>query len=429
MFTPPPSPEPRRVQSYAGSPERAPVNSLHTLEVPDDLSLRPHLSRTSSSSPERPAANDLTDAPLSPKEDPYVHPELYKKRTGRRIKWAVVLVPFILALVGLSTRYLTHPAAFDVFRPHTNWESLASSAQSWRPHKRHPNPAPAESATTVDVSSAGSSLSVATAASATPTASSTSNTLVPATAPQLPTPFPQPFDQSLSTNFTTVGCQTFFTNMTVSQAFRSCRPFSLLVSDSDAFIKQSQGNVSLLNTIIWGTCNTVTSSDQCSSNMAWFADNIKTQCKGDISANNPIVQDAVAGLEAYDVMRAAGCQINADTNTYCYLDAVQSTHPSDLYLYQLALGLALPNTTVPSCTPCVQSIMKTFSSGGTDLDALQKTYPAAAQIVDGACGADFVASMAASGTGTNGARSAGGASAAAVVTVGAGMLLGALLAL
>ncbi|KAI0828669.1 hypothetical protein BC628DRAFT_1428929 [Trametes gibbosa] len=396
MFTPPPSPEPRRVQSHPRSAETAPSHLLRTLS------------------------------------DPYAHTALYKKRTGRRIKWAVALVPFVLVLIGLSTRYLTHPVAFDVLRPQSNWANLASSAKSWRPHKRHPDPAPADLATTIDVSSAGSSLSVTPSASAAaPTASSASSTQVPATPPQLPAPFPQPFDDSLSTNFTTVACQSFFTNMTETQPFRSCRPFSLLVSDSNAFIK-SQGNVSLLNTIVWGTCNTVPSADQCAANMAWFADTIKDQCKGDISANNPIVQDAVAGLEAYAVMRAAACQINAEKNTYCYVDAVQSTHPSDLYLYQLALGLRLPNTTVPSCTPCVQAIMRTFATEGAGLDALQKTYAAAAQVVDGACGAQFAASMAESG-GTNGALSVGGAAttttAAVVITAGVALLLGAALAL
>ena len=46
---------------------------------------------------------------------------------------------------------------------------------------------------------------------------------------------------------------------------------------------------------MWGTCNTDIDAQQCSTNMAWFADNIKTQCKKDIAANNSIVTDAVAG--------------------------------------------------------------------------------------------------------------------------------------
>ncbi|KAI0631242.1 hypothetical protein C8Q77DRAFT_1061993 [Trametes polyzona] len=434
MFTPPPSPEPRRVQhpSSASAAENPP-KSLHALDVSDDPFLRPHFSRINSSgsgslSPERPP-REVDAIPLSPKEDPYAHIAHEKKRAGRRTKWTVVLVPLVLALIGLSTRYLTHPAVFDVLRPRTGWKApVDDAAQGWQAHKRHPEPADVPSATTLSISQpAGSSLSLAPSASAVPTATDKGNTQVPAAPPALPTPFPQPFDDSLSTNFTTVACQTFFTNMTLASAFRTCRPFSLLVSDSNAFITQSQRNISLLNTIIWGTCNTVPSAEQCEENMAWFADNIKTQCKGDIDANNPIVQDAVAGLEGYGVMRSAACQINSATNTYCYVDAAQSGHASDLYLYQLAIGLRLPNGTVPSCTPCVQTVMRTLVQGGADLPALQKTYPAAAQVVNGACGAEFVANLAS--TGQNGARRAGERMVAAVAGAAIALLLGALMAL
>ncbi|KAI0370547.1 hypothetical protein BV20DRAFT_1035778 [Pilatotrama ljubarskyi] len=436
MFTPPPSPEPRRIQHTAPAvaADRSPT-SLRKLDAFDDPFLSPHCTRTSSSSPERPS-HTANDSPLSPKEDPdsYAYGSLHKKRIARRTKWAVFLVPLVLALIGLSTRYLTHPAAFDALRPRSSWRNVADSVTDWRPHKRHaaPDPAPADTAQATTIGSAkptGSSLSLASSASeAAPTAVDTSKTTVPSAPPVLPTPFPQPFDQSLSTNFTTVACQAFFTNMTQTAPFRECRPFSLLVSDSSAFIT-SQRNVSLLNNIIWGTCNTDLNADECTSNMAWFADNIKTQCKQDIAANNPIVQDAVAGLEAYTIMRTVGCQINPQTNTYCYIDAAQSAHPSDLYLYELPLGLPLPNSTVPSCTACVQSAMKVFAEqGGGDVgdavkQALTKTYPAAAAVVNGACGAEFVADL--QGAASNGAhqRWTEGPWTASVLTVGAAMLL------
>ncbi|KAJ2973310.1 hypothetical protein NUW54_g12089 [Trametes sanguinea] len=188
--------------------------------------------------------------------------------------------------------------------------------------------------------------------------------------------------------------------MTQTAAFLKCRPLSLLVKDSAAFI-QSQRNISLLNNIIWGTCNTDVDKGQCLENMDWFAQNIKTQCKRDIDADNPIVQDAVAGLEAYGLMREVGCQVNTQTNTYCYVEAAQK-HPSDLYLYALPLGLDLPNKTVPSCTSCVQNLMHTFVTDGLNLTVLRQTYSSAATIVNDACGAEFVSTMAGS---TNGARS------------------------
>ncbi len=163
-----------------------------------------------------------------------------KKRVGRRTRWAVVLVPFILVLIALSTRYLTHPAAFDVLSARTpKWAAV----KDWTPHKRHaaPDPAPATSeATTVDnAKPTGTNLSLNPTATAAPTPVSGGDTKVPWSAPVLPTPFPQPFDSTFAPNFSTVGCESFMTNMTLSPAFRKCRPFSLLVGDSNAFITVS----------------------------------------------------------------------------------------------------------------------------------------------------------------------------------------------
>ena len=62
--------------------------------------------------------------------------------------------------------------------------------------------------------------------------------------------------------------------------------------------KQSQRNISELNVIIWGTCNTDLSAEQCASNMQWFSDNIQSACKQDIAASNALVTDAVAGAPA-----------------------------------------------------------------------------------------------------------------------------------
>ncbi len=352
----------------------------------------------------------------------------------------MVLVPLILIFIALSTRYLTHPRAFDTLSPSRS--SPWTTVQDWTPHKRHaaPDPLPATSsgiATTVqNTRPTGSSLSVAAAASAAPTTVNPGNTKVPSAPPVLPTPFPQAFDSTFSTSFQTVACQNFMTNMTQTAAFRECRPFSLLVGDSNAFItvslfdlrvfswdrgpavhgscasagpalplhpiyrliswlgpwtlfcalvcwvrrppgelvlaiflcpgalpvtwaslfsdvfvaevsvchrpllefcqsgrtgqalwvsrvaqiplplqltsllaltgkayvltcccrfKQSQRNISALNVIIWGTCNTDLSAVQCASNMQWFARTIQSACKQDIAAKNSIVTDAVAG--------------------------------------------------------------------------------------------------------------------------------------
>ncbi|KAI8972898.1 hypothetical protein BD414DRAFT_214333 [Trametes punicea] len=428
MFTPPPSPDPHRVK-HSESALNRPSSSLHPLDVADDPFLSPHSTRSGSSSPERPPSR-ADDTPLSPKEDPYTYATFQKKRIGRRTKWTVFLVPLVLVLVGLSTRYLTQSAALEAIRPESNWRDLAAPMKNWRAHKRQQQSSSVASVTTVDgTKPTGTSLSLAPSASAEPTTTDSGSAQVPSAPPILPTPFPQAFDSTLSTNFTTVGCEAFFTNMTQTAAFLKCRPLSLLVKDSDAFI-QSQRNISLLNAIIWGTCNTDVDEDQCLANMGWFADNIKTQCKRDIDANNPIVQDAVAGLEAYGVMREVGCQVDTQKNTYCYVEAAQA-HPADLYLYALPLGLGLPNQTVPSCTSCVQGAMRVFAGAGANLTALRKTYPPAAAIVNDACGSEFVETMSSSAANAAfAARSVAGTGwEASVVVAGAATVLGALLTL
>ncbi|CDO74583.1 hypothetical protein BN946_scf184583.g10 [Trametes cinnabarina] len=424
MFTPPPSPEPHRLQHNEPAPTRS-RGSLHKIDVADDPFLSPHSHRATSSSPERSQSSE-DDTPLSPNEDPHTYAAIQKKRTGRRIRWTVFLVPVLLVFVGLSTRYLAHRTILSPVWPEPDWEDLVASARNWKAHKRSPQVSSVAQVTTVGGSKpTGTSLSLAPSASAEPTSTDSHSAQVPSAPPVLPTPFPQAFDSTLSTNFTTVGCETFFTNMTQTAALLKCRPLSLLLKDSAAFIQQSQRNISLLNTIIWGTCNTDVDKGQCLSNMDWFAENIRTQCKRDIAANNPLVQDAVAGLDAYGLMREVGCQINTQTNTYCYVEAAQA-HPSDLYLYALPLGLDLPNKTVPSCTSCVQDLMRTFVVDGANLTILRETYPSAATIVNDACGSEFVATMAA----PNSALSSGPAwSAASLLMASVMAVLGASLAL
>ncbi|KAI0327538.1 hypothetical protein GY45DRAFT_1256727 [Cubamyces sp. BRFM 1775] len=427
MFTPPPSPEPHRAQHISSAASRSP-KSLHTLDVADDPFLSPHCNRPRNSSPER-RLTDANDTPLSPKEDPQAYALLQKKRIARRTRLTVFLVPLVLVLIGLSTRYLARRATLDAIQPPSSWQDWAGSADQWRVHKRHPGASDVASVTTVDTRKpTGTALTLASTDSAVPTATNLGTLTVPSTPPVLPTPFPQAFDSTLSTDFETVGCQTFFTNMTQTSAFLKCRPFSLLVKDSNAFI-QSQRNISLLNTIMWGTCNTDLDSDQCSANMAWFAENIKTQCKKDIAANNSIVTDAVAGLAAYDLMREVGCQTDALTNTYCYVEAAQA-HPADLYLYALPLGLGLPNQTVPSCTSCVKNMMQKFVSDGLNLSALRETYPSAATVLNSACGGDFASTIAESDTsGASRAAALGGGWTVPALAASWAVVLGTLLTL
>ena len=62
---------------------------------------------------------------------------------------------------------------------------------------------------------------------------------MPTGTPDLPKPFPQTFDDTFSTNYSTIGCQDFMMNMSQASTFRECRPFSLPVQDSNTFITVS----------------------------------------------------------------------------------------------------------------------------------------------------------------------------------------------
>jgi hypothetical protein len=167
-----------------------------------------------------------------------------KRVTAQRTKWAVLAVPLVLVLITLTTRYLTHPAALDVLSGSRGLNSWSPTLLTdWRPHKRHPSPQSLAMASlgssiafpTAPPSSSAAALPAATSISQTLNASTQSVPLIPSVAPSLPSPFPQAFDTPLEANFSTVGCQNFFTNMTNSDALNSCRSFSLLLQSSQAF--------------------------------------------------------------------------------------------------------------------------------------------------------------------------------------------------
>ncbi|KAF9467744.1 hypothetical protein BDZ94DRAFT_1287463 [Collybia nuda] len=306
----------------------------------------------------------------------FVSPHEKKRAIGRRTIWTVLAVPLVIILITASTRYFTHPVAFDIFSQDPAWHSLVTTTGIWTPHKRHPAPEPQKSG------------------SPTPT------TLVNAPLPTiptnaiLPTPFPQPFDSDITQNFSSISCFSFFSNMTNAPAFRSCRPFSMLQQSSSDFIN-AQTNATLLNSIVWGTCNTNTEKDQCVSNMGWFASTLKTACAKDLADNNAKAVDTLQSLQAYSMMRDAGCLPDPTTNTYCYLSAANNPSPSDSYFYQLPLGHKIPPTSTPTCSACTKSLMTIYSTALEDpevsskLDGLRKTYPSAAQMAVNQCGAGY----------------------------------------
>lgn len=118
---------------------------------------------------------------------------------------------------------------------------------------------------------------------------------IPAEAWPVPTPFPQPFDSSLSYNFSETACLAFFTSTVANNTFRSCRPFSLLLPSSSAFF-QIEGNLTGLTATIGGTCDTKTSADDCQASMDWYQSQLLTVCQKDLGSRNPIVMQAQTGV-------------------------------------------------------------------------------------------------------------------------------------
>ncbi|KAK2461305.1 hypothetical protein APHAL10511_006832 [Amanita phalloides] len=218
---------------------------------------------------------------------------------------------------------------------------------------------------------------------------------VPSSPPVLPTPFPQPFSAGIPSDNMSVACVNFFTNMTNSLAFRSCRPFSMLFDSSDDFMN-SQTNLSLANILVWATCNVTPGKDQCATNLEWFAGQLQMWCPRELQTNTPIATDTLTGLRAYSLMYDAACHVDPATNSYCYVEAVQNSNPSDLYIYQLPLNIMFPNSANPTCSPCSKDIMNLYIAAlqnptlALDLNALVATYNSGARALDTQCGSSFV---------------------------------------
>ena len=158
-----------------------------------------------------------------------------KRRAGRRLRLAVLLVPLTVILFSLYQTYLANRVSDMSFTQplSQSWHGLVSEDHLMRVHKRSPQPEPqTQSSAPSKSSSSSSTSSTATRAADQPLPT------IPSSPPVLPTPFPQPFGD-LGQNFSSASCANFFTNMTGSAPFRSCRPFSLLLGTSPDFINVS----------------------------------------------------------------------------------------------------------------------------------------------------------------------------------------------
>jgi hypothetical protein len=137
-----------------------------------------------------------------------------KKTTGRRYTLAILLVPVLLILLSISS---------TIFNPFSFSHQLTS-------HRDIPLPRPTTRLSHFTSSRPPPSRrdSISPSIPTVPTVSSSADGVVP-------TPFPAPFDLSLSWNFTTTSCQDFFLKFTQDDDFRRCRPFSFLLGTSSQF--------------------------------------------------------------------------------------------------------------------------------------------------------------------------------------------------
>lgn len=387
MFTPPPSPMPVPAPTGESSPSQS--LALTTPEH-DSVCPFPHM------------ASPSPKSPCTAEAGPSRTPLEVKKQSGRRTLLLIALLPAAL-IISASLRHFIRISAPVVLDEPTIPISFA---------KREPQLITAATSTPTPTSSAPPLSSNSLSPSGVPTSTS-SLPAIPSLG-SLPTPFPQPFDASVSDNFTTQGCQAFFTNFTQDENFRQCRSFSFLLNASAAFL-QAQRNLSLLNNIIWGTCNTPTTAQTCDTTMTNYLSQLNSLCKSDITAENPVVLQAQIGFQSYTAMRTAACLPDPSTNAYCYIDAVAASPPADIYFYALPLGTPVPNNTKPSCSPCVKSVLAVYaqyvdpspsgsgavqigtpssnsSSSGikaSPLPVLSKTYPSAARLAVDQCGGTY----------------------------------------
>ncbi|KAG8758711.1 hypothetical protein FRC14_007555 [Serendipita sp. 396] len=269
--------------------------------------------------------------------------------------------------------------------------------------------------------STGSSPSSSNPSSNTSTGSSSATTTVAppvAATPVLPTPFPQPFDSTLSTDFATGTCQIFFANLTSNISFRQCRPLSLLLPSSNAFLQaQLQGNLTLVNAILYGTCNTTPTEDECVGRMQGWETEIRQSCATELDQGHTLSWMALNGFRNYKMVRDVGCLRNLRSDTFCYVDSLVASPPADIYLYQLPLGTPLPGSSSsssansaqstsaadgggsgvnvkPSCSSCSQSVMNIYAQyAGNSSLLISQTYPGAQRAVEAACGSGYASAV------------------------------------
>ena len=236
MFTPPPSPQPPPFESFHSTdPPMISLTPSHPSSPHSSLHPVPTLSQPPLKSGTRARAAETTMSAIQDR----------KRQMAWRTGLTVIILPLLLALVTLITRFSSHPLFLDSLAgpsPRTRVNFAVGKVRAGHSvhvlHRRQTSTATMKSDEPPSTTSAAG-VDFPSQTPSSPTTPSGSAPTIPSSPPVLPTPFPQPFDTTLGTNFTTTSCTTFFLNMTQTLPFRQCRPFSFLSQASSSFLQVS----------------------------------------------------------------------------------------------------------------------------------------------------------------------------------------------
>ncbi|WRT66470.1 uncharacterized protein IL334_003429 [Kwoniella shivajii] len=219
-----------------------------------------------------------------------------------------------------------------------------------------------------------------------------------------PKPIPTPLDLSISKSLSS-GCMVYLASLLSTSTFISCLPLSLLLTTSSGYstILQtalSTGNYTTLNNLISYTSNpqfggnaSPDGSDQCDDYMQNVMSSLssKSNCGTDIANGNLVAKEAKTGLGNYKLIKQVSTLIDDQSGVYCYLEAVNSKKPDDLYLWGIPSGISLPTKSTPTCSSCSRSLLNTYTAFTSTTPTLNSTLVSTAiKRVNEACGQGFV---------------------------------------
>ncbi|KAM3498389.1 hypothetical protein MY10362_008289 [Beauveria mimosiformis] len=239
--------------------------------------------------------------------------------------------------------------------------------------------------------------------------SPSSSTSSSSTSDSTPSPLPSPFDDAPASIFkspssTNDACPTFMKKLLDDPTFKYCYPISMMLRTSTSFFEAEKQLVSIVR-VLDATC--APDATQCDTFLTQAAKNLldSSNCKKEYEAGQAQVTEALDGLRAYRVLRAATCLQDPATQNYCFASAVTNViNPSDIFFYSMPLGLALPGASTPSCGVCTTQTMAVFHAATGDRNQqITGTYREAARQVNTVCGPGFVNDTATSAAGRAGA--------------------------